>query len=434
MTQGLHLLSLVEAAGGIARGKFTSVELVTACLERIHAREEQVGAWAWLDPDQALAQARNCDRQPATTPMHGVPVGIKDIINTADMPTCYGSQVYAGHYPGEDAECIRLLRRAGAVIMGKTVTTEFAFYAPGKTANPHNLEHTPGGSSSGSAAAVADFHVPLALGTQTSGSIIRPASFNGVFGCKPAYGAYSLDGIHPLAPELDTLGAFSRSPADLALLHGVLAGRQSARPPAALRPATVALVRTPAWEGADPQAQESVLDFAGRLRQAGIDIVEPDETLLGDLVEVQHTYLARGAAASLGRITDRHPDQVRPQTRDLVAEGRRVDGTFNARLQDALARGGRFLSDVFSRADLVITPGAPGEAPAGLHNTGDPMFNRAWTFLQTPCMNLPLTRGARGLPIGVQLVCGRGEDERLFGYTAYLQGLTDYRIEQPAFP
>ena len=430
MTSKLHRLSLVEAAKGIASGTFTSLDLVTACLERIHAREEQVGAWAWLDPDQALAQARACDERPTTTPLHGVPIGIKDIINTADMPTCYGSEIYNGHYPDKDAECIRLLRQAGAVIIGKTVTTEFAFYAPGKTANPHNLEHTPGGSSSGSAAAVADFHVPVALGTQTSGSIIRPAGFNGLFGCKPTYNTYSLDGIHPLAPDLDTLGAFSRSPADIALLHGVLAGTHI-QAPAAVRPATVALVRTPAWDDADTQVKDGVLDFANRLKQAGIDVIEPDEDLLLNLMEVQQAYLARGAAASLGHITDRYPDQVRPQTGNLVAEGRRVDESFNAKLQDALARGERFLSEVFSRADLIITPGAPGEAPAGLHNTGDPMFNRIWTFLQTPCMNLPLTRGAGGLPIGIQLVCNRREDERLFGYTAYLETLANYDIEQP---
>ena len=430
MTSDLHKLSLFEAAKGIASGTFTSLDLVTACLERTHAREEQIGAWAWLDPEQALAQARTCDERPATTLMHGVPIGIKDIIDTADMPTCYGSQIYNGHYPDKDAECIRLLRQAGAVIMGKTVTTEFAFYAPGKTANPHNIKHTPGGSSSGSAAAVADFHVPVALGTQTSGSIIRPASFNGVLGCKPTYNSYSLDGIHPLAPNLDTLGAFSRSPADLALLHGVLSEQETGVPDAE-RPDTVAIVRTPAWEDADAETQDNVLDFAGRLRQSGIDVIEPDEELLNGLMEVQQAYLARGAASSLGHITDQHPDEVRPQTRDLVVEGRRVGASFNAGLKDALARGGRFLSGVFSRADLVITPGAPGEAPAGLHNTGNPMFNRIWTFLQTPCMSLPLTRGAGGLPIGVQLVCDKHEDKRLFGYTAYLQTLTNYDIEQP---
>ena len=430
MALNLNRLNLVAAAKGIATGEFTSEELVTACLERIHAREDQVKAWAWLDPEQALAQARACDERPATTPVHGVPVGVKDIINTVNMPTCYGSQVYAGHYPVEDAECIRLLQQAGAVIMGKTVTTEFAFYAPGKTANPHNLEHTPGGSSSGSAAAVADFHVPIALGTQTSGSIIRPASFNGVFGYKPTYNSYSLDGIHPLAPELDTLGAFSRAVGDLCLLHGVLSGPRLAAP-VAERPGQIAFVRTPAWDAADTMMQNCMADFLQTIKQAGINVIEPDESLLQDLMEVQQAYLARGAATSLGHVTDNHPDEVRPQTRALVAEGRSVDESFDARLQDALARGERFLSEVFSRADLVITPSAAGEAPAGLHNTGDPMFNRIWTFLQTPCMNLPLTKSTRGLPIGIQLVCNRQEDTRLFAYAGYLQGLTGYVIERP---
>ena len=430
MAFNINRLDLVAAAKGIATGEFTSEELVTACLERIHAREGQVGAWAYLDPEQVLAQAKVCDEQRAETPLHGIPIGIKDIINTVNMPTCYGSQVYTGHYPAEEAECIRLLKQAGAVIMGKTVTTEFAFYAPGKTANPHTLEHTPGGSSSGSAAAVADFQVPVALGTQTSGSIIRPASFNGVFGYKPTYNFYSLDGIHPLAPELDTLGAFSRSVEDLCLLHGILSGRRVTSS-AAERPGQIAFVRTPAWDAADSLMQNCMADFIRTIEQAGISVIEPDESPLHDLMEVQQAYLARGAATSLGHITDDHPDKVRPQTRALVAEGRSVDESFNSRLQDALTRGKRFLSEVFSQADLIITPSAPGEAPAGLHNTGDPMFNRIWTFLQTPCMNLPMTKSKRGLPIGIQLVCNKQEDERLFAYSAYLQDLTDYVIEQP---
>ena len=430
MAFNINRLDLVAAAKGIATGEFTSEELVTACLERIHAREGQVGAWAFLDPEQALAQAKVCDEQRVETPLHGIPIGIKDIINTVNMPTCYGSQVYTGHYPAEEAECIRLLKQAGAVIMGKTVTTEFAFYAPGKTANPHILEHTPGGSSSGSAAAVADFHVPVALGTQTSGSIIRPASFNGIFGYKPTYNSYSLNGIHPLAPELDTLGAFSRSVEDLCLLHGILSGRR-ATSSAAERPGQIAFVRTPAWAAADSLMQNCMADFIRTIEQAGISVIEPDESPLHDLMEVQQAYLARGAATSLGQITDDHPDKVRPQTRALVAEGRRVDESFNTSLQDALTRGKRFLSEVFSQADLIITPSAPGEAPAGLHNTGDPMFNRIWTFLQTPCMNLPMTKSKRGLPIGIQLVCNKQEDGRLFAYSAYLQDLTDYVIEQP---
>lgn len=430
MALNLNRLGLVDAAGGIASGEFTSEELVTACLERIHAREDQVKAWAYLEPGQALVQARACDQKPATRPLHGVPVGVKDIINTADMPTCYGSQVYAGYYPDEDAECVRLLRQAGVVIMGKTVTTEFAFYAPGKTANPHHLEHTPGGSSSGSAAAVADFHVPLALGTQTSGSIVRPASFNGIFGYKPTYNSYSPDGIHPLAPELDTLGAFSRSPLDFALLHSVLSVREI-QMPAVARPTRVAIVRTPAWDDADTLVQNSLTDFIRELEQAGVNVIEPDESLLDGLMDVQQDCLARGAAASLGHVTDSHRQKTRPQTRALVAEGRRVDESFNARLQDALARGERFLSQVFARADLIITPSAAGAAPRSLDNTGDPMFNRIWTFLQTPCMNIPLTKDSHGLPIGIQLVCNKQEDTRLLAYCAYLQSLTGYEIEQP---
>ena len=425
MSVKLNQLSLSAAGKGIAAGEFSSEELVTACLERIHAREEEIGAWIWLDPEQALAQARARDVQPAKTALHGVPVGIKDIMNTVEMPTCYGSQVYSGHYPAQDAECVRLLKQAGAVLMGKTVTTEFAFYAPGKTANPHNPGHTPGGSSSGSAAAVADFHVPVALGTQTAGSITRPAAYTGIVGYKPTYDSYSLSGVHPLAPQLDTLGAFSRVVEDLPLLHGVLGGEQMQTPPAT-RPATVALARTPVWDDAEAQTQRALLELVRRLQQTGIELVEPDEELLQGLMSVQKECLARGAADSLGHITDHHPDEVRPQTRAVVVEGRRVDDTFPARLQEAVARSHQFLDQVLARADLIITPSAPGAAPAGLHNTGDPMFNRIWTLSGAPCINLPLTKGQHGLPIGVQLVCNKHEDERLLAYAAYLQNLIDY--------
>ncbi len=430
MTAQLHLLGLAAAARGIAAGKFTSVDLATACLERIHARETQLKAWAYLEPEQALAQARACDERPPSSPVHGVPVGVKDIINTVNLPTGYGSQAYLDHYPAADAACVRLLKQAGAVIMGKTVTTEFAFYAPGKTANPHALDHTPGGSSSGSAAAVADFHVPAALGTQTAGSIIRPAAYTGIFGYKPSYGAYSLDGVHPLAPELDTLGGFAREPEDLRLLHGVLSGRRPAAPPA-VRPAAVALVRTPAWDEASAHTRDSVIGFARKLAAAGVEVIEPDEDLLQGLAEALHACLARGAARSLGPVVDRCPDKTRPETRDLVAQGRRLDASLDKEPADARDRGRRFLAAVFARADLLLTPSAPDTAPPGLDNTGDPTFNRIWTLLQTPCLNLPLTRGAQGLPVGVQLVCDRGRDEQLFAWAEGLRPFTDYDIEQP---
>ncbi len=234
----------IEAAQAIAGGTMTSVELVQACLDRIHAREADIGAWTYLDDEAALAQARACDQRPAQGPLHGVPVGIKDIIDTHDMPTSYGSPIYAGHQSAGDASGVAMLRAAGAVILGKTVTTEFAMFTPGKTANPHNPAHTPGGSSSGSAAAVADAMVPLALGSQTAGSIIRPASYCGVVGYKPTHGNFPIAGIKALAQSLDTLGGFSRSVADLALLRAAMIGA-----PAALAklegPPRIGLYRTP---------------------------------------------------------------------------------------------------------------------------------------------------------------------------------------------
>lgn len=427
MSVPLHQLSLADAAQGIARGAWTSVELVSACLARIQAREERVRAWAFLDPEQALAQARACDALPAAAsmPLRGAPVGVKDIIDTADMPTRCGAAIYENRRPAQDAECVRLLRRSGAVLMGKTVTTEFAFYAPGKTANPHNPRHTPGGSSSGSAAAVADCHVPVALGTQTSGSIIRPASFNGVIGYKPTYAAWPLAGVHPLAPQLDTLGAFSRSLADLRLLRAALGGREAppeAGPPPR-RPAAVALSRTPAWEQAQASTRQAASQLVAAVAAQGVAIVEPDETPLQGLRETHYDQLAWGAAESLGPLVDAHPRQLRSQTRQLVEAGRALEQSFPQRLRAAQAAGRRFLAQVFDQADFILTPSAPGEAPLGLASTGDPVFNGIWTFLQTPCLNLPLTTGPGGLPIGVQLVCAPGRDVELFAYGTWLQNL-----------
>lgn len=427
MSAPLHQLSLAEAAQGIARGAWTSVELVSACLARIQAREERVRAWAFLDPEQALAQARACDALPASSsmPLRGAPVGVKDIIDTADMPTRCGAAIYENRRPAQDAECVRLLRRSGAVLMGKTVTTEFAFYAPGKTANPHNPRHTPGGSSSGSAAAVADCHVPVALGTQTSGSIIRPASFNGVIGYKPTYAAWPLAGVHPLAPQLDTLGAFSRSLVDLRLLRAALEGREAppeASPPPR-RPAAVALARTPAWEQAQASTRQAANQLVAAVAAQGVAIVEPDETPLQGLRETHYDQLAWGAAESLGPLVDAHPRQLRSQTRQLVEAGRALEQSFPERLRGAQTAGRRFLAQVFDQADLILTPSAPGEAPLGLASTGDPVFNGIWTFLQTPCLNLPLTTGPGGLPIGVQLVCAPGRDVELFAYGTWLQNL-----------
>src|SRR5690606_35962155 len=283
-------------------GELGSEELVRGCLERIAAREPEVEAWEWLDPEAALAVARARDGQPAAGPLHGVPVGIKDIIDTADMPTACGSPIYAGHRPRQDADCVARLRAAGAVILGKTVTTEFATFRPGKTRNPHHRGHTPGGSSSGSAAAVAAGMVPLALGTQTVGSVIRPASFCGVFGFKASRGRLSLEGVKPLAAAFDSLGCFARSLDDIALWFSVMAEEPAGSPPTADAAPRIALVRTAQWSDAEPATRAAVEAAAERLARAGAEVVEP--ALPSDfdrLAEPQDVIFAAGALSALSR-------------------------------------------------------------------------------------------------------------------------------------
>lgn len=429
MANRLNTLSAVQAAEAIASGNISSSELVQACLDRISERDSAVQAWAYLDAEQALSQAAECDNQEARSPLHGVPVGIKDIIDTVDMPTCYGSLAYAGHQPQQDAECIRLLKQAGAVIMGKTVTTEFAFYAPGPTANPHNTDHTPGGSSSGSAAAVADFHVPLALGTQTAGSIIRPASYTGTVGYKPTYETFSKAGIHPLAPVMDTLGAFSRDIQDLAVLKSVLT-TQAESIVTAVKPKTVAFLRTPVWEQAAPHMQQAIDTFIAELSANGIEVIEPDDSCLAGMTDLQMSLLAEGAHSSLGEIAERFSDKLRSQTLDLIALGAKTDPMLHENIAAVKQTATDFLQQVFSEADLIVTAAAMAEAPAGLDATGDPIFNRIWTLLGLPCLNLPLSRVASGLPIGVQLVGQYTMDDTLLAHTQYCFELINYQFVQ----
>src|SRR5579864_3217579 len=271
----LFRLGTREAARRIAAGTLTAQALAEACLERIAAREGAVGAWAWLDPAQALAEARARDQAPVGGPLHGVPIGVKDNTDTADMPTAYGSRCYRGFRPAADAAGVALARAAGAVVLGKTETTEFAAMSPGKTRNPHNPAHTPGGSSSGSAAAVADRMVPLAFGTQTAGSILRPAAFCGVVGYKPSFGLIPRAGVKPLADSLDTVGTMARNVADAAFFAGILAGRPALREvamPAA--PPRFGLYRTPMWEEREPETERALDHARAALERAGAQIAE----------------------------------------------------------------------------------------------------------------------------------------------------------------
>ena len=415
-----HTLNAWEAAAAIAAGTLTSEALVRDCLERIDARDPAIAAWTHLDSEQALAQARDRDQTPASGPLHGVPVGVKDIIDTADMPTTYGSPIYAGHQTAWDAACVALLRQAGAVIMGKTVSTEFAMYEPGKTANPHNPAHTPGGSSSGSAAAVAAEMVPLALGSQTAGSIVRPASFCGVVGYKPTHGDFSLAGIKLLSQTLDTLGGFARCVQDLALLRAVLMGS----PPqltALAEPPRIGLCRTPQWPQATPATQEAVETAARRFADAGARVDEvtlPAE--VDGLVEAQTTVqIFEGVRCCAYELTQRR-DQLSASTQQLLGPGERLSyAEYKAALH--LAETCRAaLTAVFAAHDVLLVPSAPGEAPAGLGATGNPLFNRMWTLLHTPVVSLPGLSGPQGLPVGVQAVGPLGGDDDLLAAAAWM--------------
>lgn len=422
-------LTAAEAAQRIAAGEITSEALVAACLERIARLEETVGAWAHLDEDHALAQARSADawraRGHSTGPLHGVPVGLKDIIDTADLPTENGTPLHAGRTPGDDAAAVQALRDAGAVIMGKTVTTELASFHPGKTRNPHNPEHTPGGSSSGSAAAVAAGMVPLAVGTQTNGSMLRPAAYCGVFGLKPTFGLISRAGVLSQSPPLDTLGVFARTVEDLGLIADCLTAfdardrhmwprsRPRLRETALAEPPVtpmLAFVKSPVWDRADDVTREAFAELTEALG-AQCDEVELPE-IFDRTVELHRTLMLADIAKSYGPLQEKAPDKLSETLTGMIEEGRRVLAMdYNlARDWQSMLYGG--LEQVFERYDAILTPAAPGPAPKGLEATGSPIFNTLWTYTGVPAVSLPILE-ADGLPLGVQLVGPRREDGRL---------------------
>ena len=411
----LDRMTVREAARRIAAGEITSEALVAACLARIAAREREVGAWSHLDPAAALEQARAADAAPRRGPLHGVPVGIKDLIDTFDMPTEYGSPIYEGHRPAADAAPVALLREAGAVILGKTVTTEFAAVTPGKTRNPRNLAHTPGGSSSGSAAAVADWMAPAALGTQTVGSTIRPASYCGVVGFKPTYQALSIAGVKAQAESLDTLGIMAQSVADVCLLHAVLsAGPVPAAGAAPATPPRLAFCRTAHWPKAEPAAVAAMETAQRKLRAAGAWIEDVElPARFAEAIDAQWLILRYEFARNLSFERSQRRELLSDRLRALLDDGIGIAPADHAAAQ-ALARACRAeIAGVFQRFDAILTPAAAGEAPEGLLGPSDLLFQRLWTLLHLPAITLPGLAGPRGLPVGIQLVGPHAEDSKL---------------------
>jgi Asp-tRNA(Asn)/Glu-tRNA(Gln) amidotransferase A subunit family amidase len=425
----LARLTATEAAAQVRDGRITSTALVDACLRRSAAREPTVRAWAELDPGLALEAAARADRLRAEGgwlgPLHGVPVGLKDVIDTADYPTGNGSPAHAGRRPEADAAAVALLRAAGAIILGKTVTCELATHVPSVTRNPADPTRTPGGSSSGSAAAVADFHVPAALGTQTLGSMIRPAAFCGVFGFKPSFGAIPRPGVLEQSPSLDTVGVFARSVEDLALLGDALFGHDPRDPATRPRsrpglvdtvaapwpvPPTFALVRSDRWADLDPCQREAIdelVDILGpRVTEIEMGFAFEEGLAAARTVRVVEFARAFGVAA------DRAPDLMHPDLHAVVERGRAVPAVAYLDALETRRRLGRIAESVFLDHGTILTPAALGPAPKGFATTGDPHFCGLWTFLGTPALSLPLFQ-ADGLPMAVQLVGARDDDARL---------------------
>ncbi len=411
---GLNELSASEIAGRVAAGEITAEEVVTDCLLRIEARDHAVHAWAFLDPDLALGQARAIDAQAHKGALAGVPVGIKDIIDTADMPTEMGSVIYRGHRPAADASCVAMLRAAGAVILGKTVTCEFAGPVARETTNPHDPAHTPGGSSSGSAAAVADVMCAAAFGTQTGGSVLRPSAYCGIVGFKPSFGAINRAGIKFAAESLDTIGLHTRTIDDVELLLRVLRAREPAPPRADDAPPGIGFCRTHLWDDAEPETHAAIEDAASRLGAAGCEVREL--ALPAGFVELT---LAREAvtdyerARSMADEWNRHRDEISRRMRQSIAHGLELpfEAYAAARrcIEDCVAR----LNGVFEGFDALLTPTAHGFAPEGLDHTGHHGFQSIWTMMRTPAITLPTHAAANGLPVGIQLVGRPGDDAAL---------------------
>jgi Asp-tRNA(Asn)/Glu-tRNA(Gln) amidotransferase A subunit family amidase len=400
--------------------ELTAEARVEACLERIAERDEKVKAWAFIDRKLALEQARALDRMPRRSRLHGVPFGIKDIIDTADLPTEYNSSIYRGHRPKADAACVMALKDAGCLILGKTETTEFANNHPSRTLNPHNPAHTPGGSSSGSAAAVADGMVPLALGTQTGGSVIRPAAYCGTYAIKPSFGAINRAGVKPVAESLDTVGIFSRSIEELGLGLEVLAGIAPMRVEGKPR---VGFCRTPRWASADAATQANLEDAAKRLARAGAQVRDYEMPPGSDQLFDRHrVIMGYETARALAWEYRNFPEQISPSLKPRLEEGWKVTRADYDAMREHARKCRRALADDLRQFDFLLTPSAPSEAPRSLASTGDPVFNRAWTLLGVPCVTIPYGKGPNGLPLAVQLVGAFGADAALLAWARFGDG------------
>ncbi len=426
----LESLTASQAANALAKREIKATDLLLACLDRIGQRESTVKAWVSLGKENALARARELDKGAIKGLLHGLPIGVKDLFDTFDLPTSYGSPIYNNHYPATDAVSVALMRQAGGIILGKTVTTEFATFKVPATTNPHDPKYTPGGSSSGSAAAVADFMVPLATGSQTAGSIIRPASFCGVIGYKPSYGKISTGGVKSLSPIQDTLGCFGRSVGDVALGVAAMSGDHSLANITDLHnKPRIAICKTPDWglTQKETRAALAIARYAAEVIAKGAvgDLKLP--TLFDDFSQTQARIMGAELSRTLTFERMRFPKKLSPQITKQLNEGAAI--SYEQYTKDLLLNqeAHAAIELIFSKdVDLIIAPSAAGEALIAKEGTGNPIFCRIWTLLGLPCINLNITSGPTGLPVGVQLIAGPGKDHFLLSAArAFARSLSD---------
>jgi Asp-tRNA(Asn)/Glu-tRNA(Gln) amidotransferase A subunit family amidase len=412
-SRNLVRATAVEVAAWLRSRELRAVDVLEAVLERIAAREPAIHAWAFLDPERARHQAQALDAGPVRGPLHGLPIGVKDLMDTADMPTAYGSPIYAGHRPAWDAAAVASARAAGAIVVGKTVTTEFATFTPAATVNPHDFEHTPGGSSSGSAAAVADGMVPLAFGTQTVGSIIRPASFCGVVGYKPTFGTLSRAGVKLLSESLDTVGAIARTVDDAALMVGALSGRGELVDLAKIERPWIGLCRTHDWRETQPEVGTAMEAAARGLSAAGARVIQVDLPAdFASLGDAHGDILGYEIARNLGFEHAHHNGRLSSRLRELLDAGAQVSAERYDRARELAHLARAALPGVFDACHVLLAPSTTGEAPVGLESTGNPVMNRVWTLLHVPCVTVPVATGPNGLPVGLQVIGRIGDDAR----------------------
>jgi amidase len=439
----LYPLGLLDLLRAYREGRATVQDYVAACSARIAAVDPRVQAWEWFDASRAMADAEErAGGILADLPLYGIPVGVKDIINTRGIPTRMGSRIYQNNVPSLSAWVVRRLEALGGLVMGKTVTTEFAFRAAGKTRNPWNPLHTPGGSSSGSAAAVACGFVPVAIGTQTLGSVIRPAAFCGVVGYKPSFGAISRTGVHPFSATLDTVGVFARSVADAAWFGACLMGIDARDEATTIRgderllrvpldlisePPRLAVIRTPKWNAASDVQRAHFDECVASLGAAGAKVKEVNlPRLFDDAWENVMVIMSRDAVKSFFLVESRHRIRLSPPLIELLDRGHRVMPEQYQRAREKREAYRQWFEGMFERFDAIVTLPAPGEAPEGLANTGDAVFNSLWTQTAMPAVTIPTGRGPRGLPLGLQVVGRYRDDERALQVAAWCEAILGF--------